>query len=59
MLYDIELYLPYNKDDTLPGKILHITELFELVLKELEAEYHLQRSIEWSGDKRGKYGKKD
>jgi hypothetical protein len=53
------MYLPYNKDLSIPPKIVHITELFELVAKQLESEYHLQRSIEWAGDRRESYGKKD
>ena len=54
LIYEVELFTTAETDATILDKLRHITDLFELVVMELQADYKLQQSIKQMGDKRKK-----
>jgi hypothetical protein len=54
LIYEVELFSTDTTDSKILDKLRHITDLFGLVVMELQADYYLQQSIQEMGDKRKK-----
>ena len=54
LIYEVELFSTDTTDSKILDKLRHITDLFGLVVIELQADYYLQQSIQEMGDKRKK-----
>ena len=54
LIYNIELYMTEDTDTDIIKKLNKVTDFFAMIVRELELDYYLQRSIETFGDKRKK-----
>lgn len=54
LIYEVELFTTASTEAQLLDKVRYVTDFFEMIVMELQADYYLQQSIEQMGDKRKK-----